>query len=50
MTNFTKKQLTLIAEYYGLNKRNLNKEIVQIISIYETDQSNIENVCKRKMF
>ena len=25
MTNFTKKQLTLIAEYYGLNKRNLNK-------------------------
>jgi hypothetical protein len=47
--NFTKKQLLLITEYYMIGKRNMNKdEIVQIISLYETNPDNADIVNERK--
>ena len=48
-TNYTKKQLDRIAEYYDISKRKKKKdELIQDIVLYEKDPNNIELVMQRK--
>ena len=48
-TNYTRKQLDRIAEYYSISKRKKKKhELIQDIVIYEKDPENLEKVFKRK--
>ena len=48
-TNYTRKQLNRIAEYYDISKRKKKKdELVQDIVLYEKNPENIEKVYRRK--
>ena len=48
-TNFIKKDLERIADYYGLSKRKKKKdELIEDIVIFEKDLINIEKVYQRK--
>ena len=48
-TNFIKKDLERIADYYGLSKRKKKKdELIEDIVIFEKDPINIEKVYQRK--
>ena len=48
-TNYTRKELDRIADYYGISKRKKKKDdIVQDIVIFEQDPENIELVFRRK--
>ena len=48
-TNFTKKELDRIADYYSISKRKKRKaDIVTDIVIFEKDQENLPLVHKRK--
>lgn len=48
-TNYTRKQLDRIAEYYHISKRKKKKdELIQDIVLYEKDPINMEIVYKRK--
>ena len=48
-TNFIKKDLERIADYYGLSKRKKKKdELIEDIVIFEKDPVNIEKVYQRK--
>ena len=48
-TNYTRKQLDRIAEYYNISKRKKKKdELIQDIVLYEKDSFNIEKVYRRK--
>ena len=48
-TNFTKKELERVADYYGLSKRKKKKgELVTDISIYEKDSDNFHKTQQRK--
>ena len=50
MTNYTKKDLELIADYYDISKRKKKKQdLVQDIIIFEQDGHNEEIVEKRKL-
>lgn len=50
MTNYTKKDLELIADYYDISKRKKKKQdLVQDIIIFEQDAHNEETVEKRKL-
>ena len=47
--NYTKKQLELIADYYGIVKRKKKKqELIEEIVIFEQEPANIEITQKRK--
>ena len=47
--NYTKKQLELIADYYGIVKRKKKKqELIEEIVIFEQEPANIEMTQKRK--
>ena len=48
-TNFTRKDLDRIADYYSISKRKkLKDELIQEIILIETDPENIEIVYRRK--
>jgi hypothetical protein len=48
-TNYTKKELDRIADYYEISKRKKRKDdIIQDIVIFEQDPENIELVFRRK--
>ena len=48
-TNYTRKELDHIADYYTISKRKKRKdEIIQDIVIFEHDPENIEIVYRRK--
>ena len=48
-TNYTRKQLDRIAEYYKISRRKKKKdELIQDIVLYEKDSGNIEKVYRRK--
>ena len=48
-TNYTKKDLEKIIDYYELDKRNKKKgELIESIVLFESDHTNIEVVHKRK--
>ena len=48
-TNYTRKELDRIADYYEISKRKKRKEdIIQDIVIFEQDPDNIEVVFRRK--
>ena len=48
-TNYTRKELDHIADYYSISKRKKRKdEIVQDIVIFEHDPENIDIVYRRK--
>lgn len=48
-TNYTKKKLEIIAEYYGISKRKKRKyELVEEIVIFEKEPSNCDIVQRRK--
>jgi hypothetical protein len=48
-TNYTKKELEKIIDYYELDKRNKKKgDLVESIVLFEKDPINIEVVHKRK--
>ena len=48
-TNYIKKDLERIADYYGLSKRKKKKdELIEDIVIFEKDSINIEKVYQRK--
>ena len=48
-TNYTRKELDRIADYYEISKRKKRKDdIVQDIVIFEQDPENIELVFRRK--
>jgi len=48
-TNFTKKELGRIADYYGISKRKKKKgELITDIVLYEKDQENLHIVHQRK--
>ena len=48
-TNYTRKELDRIADYYEISKRKKKKdEIIQDIVIFEQDPENIEVVYRRK--
>jgi len=48
-TNYTRKELDRIADYYGISKRKKRKDdIVQDIVIFEQDPEHIELVFRRK--
>ena len=48
-TNFTRKDLDRIADYYSISKRKkLKDELIQEIILFETDPENIEIVYRRK--
>jgi len=50
MTNYTKKDLELIADYYEISKRKKKKqELVQDIIIFEQDSMNEDIVEQRKL-
>ena len=47
--NYTKKQLELIADYYGIVKRKKKKQdLIEEIVIFEQEPANIEITQKRK--
>ena len=47
--NYTKKQLDLIADYYGIPKRKKKKqELIEEIVIYEKEEINYDIVQRRK--
>lgn len=47
--NYTKKQLDLIADYYGITKRKKRKQdLIEEIVIYEKEMSNYDIVERRK--
>ena len=47
--NYTKKQLELIADYYGIVKRKKKKQdLIEEIVIFEQEPGNIEITQKRK--
>ena len=47
--NYTKKQLELIADYYGIVKRKKKKQdLIEEIVIFEQEPANIEMTQKRK--
>ena len=47
--NYTKKQLDLIADYYGITKRKKKKQdLIEEIVIYEKEMSNYDIVERRK--
>jgi len=47
--NYTKKQLELIANYYGISKRKKKKgEIIEEIVIFEKEQMNYDMTQRRK--
>ena len=47
-TNYTKKDLDKIADYYNINKRKKKIELVEDIVEFENNMINIEIVYKRK--
>ena len=48
-TNYTRKELDRIADYYEISKRKKKKDdIIQDIVIFEQDPENIELVFRRK--
>ena len=48
-TNYTKKQLELICDYYGISKRKKRKQdLVEEIVIFEKESSNFDIVQRRK--
>jgi len=48
-TNYTRKEMDRIADYYEISKRKKKKdEIIQDIVIFEQDPENIEVVYRRK--
>ena len=48
-TNYTRKELDRIADYYEISKRKKRKDdIIQDIVIFEQDPENIEIVFRRK--
>ena len=48
-TNYIKKELERIAEYYGISKRKKRKgQLVEEIVLFEKDPENLEIVCRRK--
>jgi len=48
-TNFTRKDLDRIADYYSIGKRKkLKDELIQDIIIFENDPENIEITYRRK--
>ena len=48
-TNYIKKELERIADYYGISKRKKRKDqLVEEIVIFEKDPENIETVYRRK--
>ena len=48
-TNYTKKQLELICDYYGISKRKKRKQdLVEEIVIFEKEPSNFDIVQRRK--
>ena len=48
-TNYTRKELERIADYYEISKRKKRKDdIIQDIVIFEQDPENIELVFRRK--
>jgi len=48
-TNYTKKKLEIIAEYYGISKRKKRKyELIEEIVIFEKEPSNCDIVQRRK--
>ena len=48
-TNYTKKQLEFICDYYGISKRKKKKqELVEEIVIFEKEPSNFDIVQRRK--
>ena len=47
--NYTKKQLELIADYYGISKRKKKKqELIEEIVIFEKETSNFDIFQRRK--
>ena len=48
-TNYTRKEMDHIADYYEISKRKKRKdELIQDIVLYEQDPENIEIVYRRK--
>ena len=48
-TNYTKKQLEFICDYYGISKRKKKKQdLVEEIVIFEKESSNFDIVQRRK--
>ena len=48
-TNYTKKQLEFICDYYGISKRKKKKrDLVEEIVIFEKEPSNFDIVQRRK--
>ena len=48
--NYTKKQLTLISQYYSLSTRKKRKsDLIQDIILFENDPTNEEITNKRKL-
>jgi len=48
-TNYTKKELDKIAEYYEISKRKKKKhDLIEDIVVFEKHAANIETVYKRK--
>ena len=48
-TNYTKKQLEFICDYYGISKRKKKKQdLVEEIVIFEKEPSNFDIVQRRK--
>ena len=48
-TNYTKKELDRIADYYGISKRKKRKDaLIEDIVVFEKDLANIEKVFQRK--
>ena len=48
-TNYTRKELDHIADYYAISKRKKRKdEIIQDVVIFEHDPENVEIVYRRK--
>ncbi len=48
-TNYTKKELDKIAEYYEITKRKKKKhDLIEDIVVFEKEPANIETVYKRK--
>jgi len=48
-TNYTKKELDKIAEYYEISKRKKKKhDLIEDIVVFEKEPANIETVYKRK--
>ena len=47
-TNYTKKDLDKIADYYNLNKRMKKLDLIEAIVKFENEPDNLELVYKRK--